>query len=527
MTAIVTLAKGNLLLVHDMEDVSHVLSNVHPHKLVRHPQTGAEIVATKHSLSNVHRLRNIGIHAPSPVLLQYDWPGMYVPMDHQRETVDFLSTCLKGFDLSGMGTGKTAAVLWAADYLMKLGVIRRMLVIAPLSCLNRVWADEVFRILPHRTVQVLHSERDRRKYMARRSLADIFVLNHDGLEVIKNEMVQRKDIDLVVLDEAAAYRNARTDRYKVVRAVVKHCHARLWCLTGTPTPNAPTDAWALARLVNLKGTEPSFTRFRETVMWKATPFKWRPRNTAKEKVYEILQPAIRHKKEDCGLDLPPVVYTDREVQMSKEQKQAYEQMRKHLIAEAAGQQITAINAAGKMIKLLQICCGSVYADDGSVAELPMPDRLRVLMELIEQADAKTVVFVPFRHSILRVHDHILGAGIGCGMIHGGVSQKDRDSIIQSFQHTSDIDVLVAQPRAASHGLNLTAANVTTWFAPTFSAEQYAQANERMNRPGQTLNMTVAHMGCHALEWGAYKSVADKVSRQQSILALYEKVLGQP
>jgi len=524
MQPTVTLAKGKLLLLHNVADVNSVLNHVSPSKLVRHPQTGAELIAAKHTLLVVRQLQQLGINAPSPVLLDYNWPGRFSPFAHQRETVEFLTRYAYCLLLSDMGTGKTASVLWAADYLMNIGMVRKVLVTAPLSCLNRVWADEAFQILPHRSVEILHAARDRRKYLARRSKADFLVVNHDGIEVIKQELIGRKDIDLIVLDEAAAYRNARTDRYRTTRGVIKATNANLWLMTGTPTPNAPTDAWALARLVNPQGTTPSFTKFRDSTMWKATQFKWRPRDSAKAVVRGVLQPAIRHKKEDC-VDLPPVTYVNREAAMSPAQLKAFEQMRIHLIAEAAGEPVSALNAATKMIKLLQICCGSVYADDGSVAQLPIPDRMRVLLELIEQANGKVIVYVPFRHSIRRVAEELTKNKISNRVIHGGVTQKERDSIIQKFQLAIDPAVLVAQPRTASHGLNLTVADVTVWFGPIFSAEQYQQANERMARPGQDKHMTIAHLGAHKLEWGAYGTVKEKGKRQASILSLYENVLG--
>ena len=70
---------------------------------------------------------------PSPMFRDYDWPGMYTPFDHQRETAAYLSLRPRAFCFNEAGTGKTSAAIWSADYLMRLGLIKRVLVICPLS----------------------------------------------------------------------------------------------------------------------------------------------------------------------------------------------------------------------------------------------------------------------------------------------------------------------------------------------------------------------------------------------------------
>jgi N12 class adenine-specific DNA methylase len=100
-----------------------------------------------------------------------------------------------------MGTGKTASAIWAADFLRKVGLVRTVLVVAPLSCLNLVWAAELFAVAPHASVEVLHYGRDKRKIAARHSRANFLVVNHDGIKVIHHELALRGDLDLVIYDE--------------------------------------------------------------------------------------------------------------------------------------------------------------------------------------------------------------------------------------------------------------------------------------------------------------------------------------
>lgn len=106
-------------------------------------------VTVKHTLETTKLLRNIGFDVPSPINAQYEWPGKYRPFDHQRVMADFLTLIGKGFNLSEMGTGKTYAALWAADYLMRIGAVRRALVICPMSTMDPVWKQDIFDILMH------------------------------------------------------------------------------------------------------------------------------------------------------------------------------------------------------------------------------------------------------------------------------------------------------------------------------------------------------------------------------------------
>ena len=531
MTQTTLIPERKLILVHNALAPSELAAHVSPAKVILHPTSGKEIVAVRHSLTNVQKLQALGIDSPSPILTDYKWPGKYPPMSHQRETADFLTRHAKALVLSDMGTGKTASSLWSADYLMRMGKVRKVLIVAPLSCLNRVWMDEIFQWLPHRSGEVLHAARDRRKYLALRSKADFLIINHDGMGVVKQELIDRKDIDLIIYDEASALRNAQTDRYRLMRDMMKALRCGFWPMTGTPTPNAPTDAWALARLVNPENTPRSFVRFRESTMYKVTQFKWRPRQSSDIVVRKILQPAIRHKKEDC-IDLPDTTYIRREVMPSKQQVTAFLQMKRNLMAEAAQERtsepdkaVTALNAASKLIKLLQICTGSVYADDGTIADLPMKDRFDVMEELIRQSSSKSIVCVPFRHTIARVERELRKRGFDPGVVHGGVTGLNRDKVIGKFQLDSTTNPLLVQPKTASHGLNLTCASTLIWFGPVFSSETYQQANERMARPGQQNKMTIAHLGDNPVEWGAYDVVAEKGNRQAALLSLYETTLG--
>lgn len=523
-----TAAINGWLMLAGARDEQDMMAQLPDSQLRVSPKTGSNVIVLPHTLAAATRLRRMGHPAPSPILTEYGWTGMYPPFAHQKETANFLTVYPRCIVLSDMATGKTASAMWAADYLMKIGAIRKALVLAPLSCLNRVWMDELFKWVPHRAGTVLHVPRDRRKRLATSSQADFLILNHDGLKVCAEELVQRGDIDLIIADEASVYRNHTTALYRLFVQVLTAMNARLWLLTGTPTPNLPTDAWALGRLINPEGTPKRFRQFEDQTTMKVSQFKRVATTHAKVIVRNVLQPGIRFAK-DVLTELPDTMYVDRECAMSKEQKQHYEMVRKHLITQMQNDKgedkiVTAINAAGKINKLMQICQGSVYDEHGDIIDLPMGDRIKTTCEMIDGSLSKSIVFVPYRHVCDRVLTELRAKGYECGVVHGGVTGGARDDVLKAFISGDNMQVLIAHPRTTSHGLNLQCASTSVWYGPTFSTEQWLQANERMARTGQLHKMVIARLSSMPVEIGVYRTVTQNEDRQSAILKLYEEVL---
>jgi SNF2 family DNA or RNA helicase len=480
-------------------------------------------IALKHTVDTTTVLRNLGVYVPSPIGSQYAWPGKHTPFEHQEVMADALTTHMKIFNLSEMGTGKTYASLWAADYLMRIGKVKRCLIVAPLSTLELIWLQDIFDILMHRTAGVVHGSMDRRMEVLRTDL-DFYILNHDGIKLTKvaQEIRKRKDIDLVILDEASDFRNARSTRYKFLAWVLEK-KDRFWPITGTPMPNDPTDAWALARLVNPNGVPKVFGAFKRETMTQVTNFKWVPKRGAEQTVFKALRPAIRFKKADC-LDLPPVVTINVQSQMTKEQRTAYDSMRDDMIIQLKSGEITAQNAADQIGKLRQILLGA-FRDPttGDYVVLDHAPRLAELERVIQGAVAKVLVVVPYK-GIIRVLDQELKAkGYSTAVINGDVTKPQRIAIVRAFKSGPEPHILLCHPKVMSHGLNLVEADVTALYGPIYSNDQYRQLIERNNRTGQVNSMTIARIACHAMEWEIYRMVDNKEITQDNILKLYRQV----
>lgn len=509
---------------------------------------GQRLVAIPHRPDETRVLRNLGFDVPDPMLIHYAWPkvlGRHDPFHVQRETANFLTMHSRAFVLNGMGSGKTNSALWAFDYLRRAKTVKRMLVVCPLSTMERAWADSVFNTFPHLDCTVLYGTRDRRiKLLAKE--ADVYIINIDGISIIKDELKNRPDIDLVVVDELAMARNSGTDRWKFLNEICnKQVTRRVWGMTGSPTPNAPTDAWAQCKLVTPDNPKVPkyFGAFRDKVMIQLTQFKWTAKPTANETVSEMMQPAIRFSLEDC-VDLPEQTFMTREVELTPEQKKAYKEMLNKLQTEYAGGQIQAVNEAVKANKLIQIACGVAYDSNGGEVEIPNGPRMEVLKEVIEESEGKVIVFVPLTAALNNVATQVSkmylsqsqavasvlenGGVIAeeVAVVNGATPKTERDRIFREFQTQPNPRVLVANAGTMSHGLTLTAATTIVWYAPVHSNETYEQACARVRRPGQTRTTVIVHLCGTDVERRVYKRLQDKQNMQGVLLDMMKELNGE-
>jgi SNF2 family DNA or RNA helicase len=479
---------------------------------------GKDVVVTPHDTYTTAVLRALGIDAPAPILHHYNWPGRFTPYEHQRQTAAFLTLHNKALVLNEIGTGKTQSALWAADYLMNEGLVHKVLIVSPLSTLERVWGDEIFKGFPDRSHVVLHGSADKRKKLLATD-ADFYIINHDGFAIIAPEA--HGMFDLVIIDEAAVLRTPGTQRFKIFRRWMdNNPDTRLWLMTGTPTPTEPTDAWALARLVNSPFCTMSYTAFRDQVMTKVGMYKWLPRPDSVETVRRVLQPAIRYARDEC-IDLPETVVMSRTVPLSKEQQTHYQTMMRHLMTEADNNEISAANEAVKMQKLIQIACGVVYSVDGAHVELDCAPRVDQTCDIIEEAGGKVIVFVPLTGT-LHMLTRELRKRWTVEVVNGAVSSSERNRIFHAFQHQPDPRILLAHPATMAHGLTLTSASTIIWYGPIASNEIYTQANGRIERIGKTQKSTVVHIEATELERRMYTRLATRQKLQGLLLDLIKQ-----
>jgi len=490
------------------------------HKVVSE-EDGVYSVAVYWGLDETRVLKNLGVkNVPSPITKRYNYPGRFRPMAHQIETAAFFTLNRRAFCFNEPGTGKTLSALWAADYLMQKGEVRRVLVLSPLSIMQSAWMQDISNSVIHRSAIVAHHAKATRRIEMIQQDYEIVITNYEGLELIAQEVRNDGRFDLIIVDEANAYKNPSTRRWKALASILKP-ETYLWMMTGTPASQSPVDAYGLAKLVNPNNVPKFQTAWRDKVMNKLTMFKWAPKSNAKDMVFEALQPAIRFTKKQC-LDLPPVVTVTREVPMTPQQNKYYKMLKEQLMVKAAGEVISAVNAGVAVNKLLQISCGAAYTDEKEVVEFDAKPRLNVLEEILEETDRKVIIFALFRSSIDAIVTHLRKAGYGVDTIHGDVSAGKRGTIIKDFQTTDAVKVLVMQPQATAHGITLTAADTVVFFGPLMSVEMYTQCIARADRKGQDSDkVTVVHIESSPIEKKLFTAMNTKVNDHSLLVGLFD------
>ena len=520
-----TIIKSKRAVLLRLKEPSRVTSVIPTSKLIKHK--GATLVATPHRPDETVLLRQLGFNIPDPMKMHYGWPkagGQYDPFKAQIETSNFVTMHHRCFILNSMGTGKTVSALWAFDYMRESKQATRALVVCPLSTMERTWADEIFKTFPHLDATVVYGDRKKRqKLLAQKS--DIYIINIDGLKTILADLANRPDIDLMIVDEIAMFRNASTDRWKNLNIILnkQFANRRVWALTGMPTPNSPTDAWAQCRAIDPNNpiVPKYYGKARDQLMKQLSQFKWIPRDNANDVVKEWMQPSIRFSLDDV-VDLPEQIHITRDVELSPEQRKAYADMLSSLHTEYQGGKILAVNEAVKANKLIQISCGVAYGADHEQIVLPATQRMEVLKEIIEGSEGKVIVFVPLTGALEHVAKELSNEW-DVRVVHGGTPKAERDEIFGGFQTSAHPHVIVANPGTMSHGLTLTAATTIVWFAPVHSNDTYEQACARVRRPGQKRSTVIVHIAGSEVERRIYTRLKTKQKMQGLLLDMMKEI----
>lgn len=494
--------------------------------------------AVPFTLTNAQTLRWYNYPVP-PIItdLNYDFPiapGM-TPLPHQKAMANFSVLHRRMFNLSDMGTMKTLSTLWAADWLMQqypAGTCRA-LIVAPLSTLERVWANAIFKnFLSRRTFEILHGDANKRLAGLARPV-DFYIINYDGVGVgahtrkrfeldgFSKALAERSDIRLCVCDEASAFKDATTKRHRISRLVLG-TRQYLWLLTGTPTPNAPTDAYGLAKLVN-NAWGKSFTTFQSEVMTKVSLYKWVPLRDGYDKARKLLTPSLRFDIKDVW-DGPELTTQQRQVELTAQQKKLMADLKRDLqVTVKSGQPINAANEAAARQKFIQISLGAIYDQNHKVHLIDAKPRLQELREILEQASGKALIFVPLT-SVVEFLYKELHKEYSCEIVNGNTSAKQRSEIFSNFQHASDSAprILIADPGTMAHGLDLWQAQTVIWYGPSDKTELYLQANKRAHRPGQKHPVTVVQIVSNKLEQEIFRRLEANTSLQGALLEMVRK-----
>lgn len=443
--------------------------------------------------------------------------------DHQRRSVEFLSTTPTALDLSDPGTGKTRVQieLFAARRARGGG---KLLVIAPKSLLRTAWEDDFRKYAPWLRVSVAFASNREEAFQED---ADVYITNTDGVNwLAKQKPSFFHGFETLVIDELSAFKHATSQRSKALSKLRKYFKYR-YGLTGTPDSNSVTDLWHQCFVIDDgKRLGTSFYAFRSQVCQpqQVGPMpqmvKWIDREGAELGVATLIKDiTIRHKFEDC-VDIPENHQFTLQYHMSKTQEQKYLQMADIAMTSINRQVINAVNAASVMTKLMQIASGAVYDESKNYAEIDT-GRYELVADLVQQR-GHSVVFFNWKHQRDNLIKEFQARGITFALIDSSVGDKKRAEAVGLFQK-GFYKVLLAHPQSAAHGLTLTRGTSTIWTSPTYNLEHFLQGNKRIYRISQTEpTETIILLAAGTIEEKVYDKLLDKNVRQANLLSILQE-----
>lgn len=403
------------------------------------------------------------------------------------------------FGMVGCGLGKTAATLNTLVGQLLSGEIRRALVVAPLRVATLTWPSEVEKwdIGEGLGANLLRTP----KAFARMSEPGLHLINYESLPKLCAAVKERGKwpFQTVVFDESTKAKSNKSKRINEFRLLLRHARKRI-ALTGTPAPNGLKDLFAQVRLLDDgKRFGPSMEAFEQHYFYYPNaynPYDHRPHEWAKKEIYEKLADLAIVQTSEEYLDIPDTHVEDVEVPLPVSCREVYDELERELIATFKGSQILGVNAAVLTQRLLQVCSGAVYHEDGTEGEERAVHVLHgaktAALEALRKRHPGEPILVAcnFRHEQER-----LARLKGCVRFDSAKSDKAQRELVERW-NAGEIPLLVSDPRSIGHGLNLQhGGRVVVWYSPTYSRENYDQFNARLARRGQDQQTFVYRLTC--------------------------------
>jgi SNF2 family DNA or RNA helicase len=319
----------------------------------------------------------------------------------------------------------------------------------------------------------------------------------------------------LVIDESSRFKDPSTKRFKALKKHLKGFSRRV-ILTGTPTPQGMQDLWSQVGILDLGvRLETSLTRFRDMYMMPdqmnrhtRVVYSWKFKPGCDQIVQDKISDICYSLKAEDYLQLPECTKLYHSIELDKNVRAKYEQLRKDMVAEIKGEQITAPTAAALANKLLQFTSGAVYNEEGEAQEVHRA-KLEYLESIMEESSSPTLVFYHFKHSLQRLRLTFPQAVV-----------LDDDNI--AAWRSGKIRMLLAHPQSGGIGLNLQC-NVgetaqTVWFDLPWSSENYIQANARIYRQGQEKPVIIHHLTmAKSIDEHVIKVLEGKINLQDALL----------
>jgi SNF2 family DNA or RNA helicase len=416
------------------------------------------------------------------------------------------------------GLGKTTITLT----IIAEQFVGKTLIIAPKRVAETVWDAEVKKWdhLKHLKVSKIMGSPTAR-LSAMKSSADIFLINLENVAWLCG-LLDKLVFTNLVIDESSRFKDPSTKRFKALKKHLKGFSRRL-ILTGTPTPQGIGDLWSQVGILDLgERLETSLTRFRDKYMQPdqmnrhtRVVYSWKLKLGADLQVQEKISDICYSLNAEDYLQLPKLTTLYHKIEIDKNVRAKYDELRKTMVVDIKKEKITAPTAAALANKLLQFTSGAVYNEDGEAQEVHR-SKLEYLESIMEESSSPTLVFYHFKHSLQRLRLTFPEAVV-----------LDDDNI--AAWRRGEIRMLLAHPQSGGIGLNLQC-NVgetaqTVWYDLPWSSENYIQANARIYRQGQEKPVIIHHLTiANSIDEQVVKVLGGKINLQQALLDALNCVL---
>lgn len=488
---------------------------------------GKTVCQVKHDESATLILRGHGLDVPAPIECYYSWPklkGKCVPMPHQIAGASFHTMNPRSFNQSQPRTGKTYSVLMAADWLIQSGKVKKVAVFSTLSTMDQVWVGSLWDSFHQYSYVSVHASTAAQRKDILNSDVDFYIVNHDGCKLLEKELLAKK-FDMIIYDEADNLVNAQSAMWKSFHKLAKDVPYVVLMGATIVGERRPTDAWAVAKIVNPNNVPKYWGEFRRQTMYQVTQFKWEPLPKANEIVAKALQPSFGVMKKDV-MELPELAVERITCDLSVEQQKMFRDMKNKLAAEMGDKKLMALNGADMLTKCLQILLGVYKADEDDYEPIDCQPRIQTVLDCIDKTEKKVIVFCGFKGA-LRHYCKEVGQYHKSIQVDGDVKKKERDQKFREFAAEGGPRVLFAHPKTCAHGLEFAAhCDTIIWLGPISSGKQFSQANERIASLLQESDMKMFYIGANNFEWKRFDQLEAKHDMATDILELCKTVLTE-
>jgi len=446
---------------------------------------------------------------------------------HQQSTVDWMDQVRKGLVLQEPGLGKTLSAL---QYIISNNL--KALILCPKTLMDAAWQSDIETFFPEFMDYNLAFASNREK--AVKAQPQILIANFEAVNwfakkkskhsrILPN-MRYLEDYDICIVDECVAFKNHSAQRSKSMR-VVSRAFKQIYFMTGTPITKSVQDMWNICFMVDRGerlGQTLSGFRFNycDSLPVPGAPLgvmKHVDKPGAALKLSETIADISICYTRDEVMDLPPNQEAFIGHSLSPKSRKAYTEMVRHSITKMeSGDMLVGINKAVARNKLLQICTGSVYGNDGESIEV-CTERAELVAELCEERE-HTVVFFLYRHQRDSYIQQLEKKGLSYVYIDGSVNEKHRGGIVKEFQD-GKYRVILLHPQTGSHGVTLTRATTTIFASPPGDrAEWLKQGRARIWRGGQDKKTeTIYIYAKDTLEKKVYSAIQTNASVDDAFL----------